>query len=66
MINTRAANAPAAMHRKIMAMVASSIMSDITNGARVMIMPEVKIVCVDDTYALRTESIFLSDTRASR
>ena len=65
-INNTAAKAPAAIHRSIGPIIGSSISSDMTSGAKVMIMPEVRMVCVDDLYALRMDSTLHSDALASR
>ena len=47
-ISNTAARAPAAMHCNIITMAVSSNMSDMANGASVIIIPEVIMVCVDD------------------
>lgn len=65
-ISSTEANAPAAMQRSIISIILSFTISDMANGASVMIIPEVRMVCVDDWYALRMDSILHSIARASR
>ena len=47
-ISITAANAPMAMHCRIIIVVGLSIMKDIASGAIVIIVPEVTMVWVDD------------------
>ena len=47
-ISITAANAPMAMHCRIIIVVGSSIMKDIASGAIVIMVPEVTMVWVED------------------